>query len=311
MLGAPALTDLNGLMPIHQWHSFTEVLQQWRSDALEFLRQDAPKIVVVLIISLVLLWFLRIFTRRLRALSKRQAFPSGIRSQQLTTLAGVIKGGGIFVIVFSAMIQILGVLNIDVKPLIASAGVVGLAIGFGAQTLVKDVINGFFILLENQYDVGDVIKAGGVQGTVENMTLRRTVLRDADGSVHTVPNSEIKIVSNLTRDWTQVALHVSVAYTENSDKVIQVLREVATEVWNTPETHDLLVSGPEVPGIDRVNGSIVDYLLLVKTRPGKQYEITRELRRRIKQCFEKNNIQPGDPTRTFVINTAAAPGKPS
>src|SRR4051812_4121986 len=177
MSGPFAFTDLNSLMPTQQWHSVPEVLHQWRSDALEFLRQDVPKILVVLIVSLILLWILRLITRRLRVLSKHQAFPSGIRSQQLSTLSGVISGVGMFVILFSAMIQILGVLNIDVKPLIASAGVVGLAIGFGAQTLVKDVINGFFILLENQYDVGDSVRIGGVQGTVENMTLRRTVLR--------------------------------------------------------------------------------------------------------------------------------------
>src|SRR5262249_6663555 len=150
--------------------------------------------------------------------------------------------------------------------------------------LVKDVINGFFILLENQYDVGDVVKIAAVQGTVETMSLRRTVLRDADGSVHNVPNSEIKIVSNLTRDWTQVPLHVSVAYTEDSDRVIRLRREVANEVWNLPEIHADLVSVPDVPGIERVSGHEVDYLMLVKTRPGKQPIVTRELRRRIKEC---------------------------
>jgi small conductance mechanosensitive channel len=296
-------------MPTHQWHGISEVLQQWRSDALEFLRQDVPKILVVLIISLILLWILRLVTRRLRILSKRQAFPTGIRAQQLTTLSGVISGVGIFVILFSAIIQILGVLNIDVKPLIASAGVVGLAIGFGAQTLVKDVINGFFILLENQYDVGDAVRVGGVQGTVENMTLRRTVLRDADGSVHTVPNSEIKIVSNMTRDWTQVALHIAVDYSENSDRVVQVLREIALEVWNDEQYRQFLVSQPEVPGIERVTGTEVDYVMLVKTRPGKQLEVTRELRRRIKECFQKNEIKPGGPGRMYVVEASGIPGK--
>lgn len=297
-----ALLDLDQLMPTRQWHNTQEVLQEWRSDALEILRHDVPRIVVILIITIVLLWILRAITRRLRALSKRQELPSGLRAQQLNTLAGVIKGFGLFVIIFSALIQILGVLNIDVKPLIASAGVVGLAIGFGAQTLVKDVINGFFILLENQYDIGDVVRLGTVQGTVEEMTLRRTVLRDGDGTVHTVPNSEIKIVSNLTRDWTQVALQITVAYTENSDRVIQVLRDLAQEVWNDPELHDLLVALPEVPGIDRVSGSDVDYLMLVKTRPGNQFRVTREMRRRIKACFEKNNIQPGTPGKMYVID---------
>ena len=300
MSGPFAITDLK-LMPTQQWHNVPEVLHQWRSDALEFLRQDAPKILVVLIISLILLWILRVITNRLRILSKHQAFPSGMRAQQLSTLSGVISGFGMFVILFSAMIQILGVLNIDVKPLIASAGVVGLAIGFGAQTLVKDVINGFFILLENQYDLGDVVRVGGVQGTVENMTLRRTVLRDADGTVHTVPNSEIKIVSNMTRDWTQVALHIAVDYSENSDRVVKVLGEIAAEIWDDEKYRDYLVSQPEVPGIERVTGSEVDYVMLVKTRPGKQLEVTRELRRRIKECFQKNEIKPSGPGRMYVV----------
>ena len=295
-------------MPRQQWHSISEVLQQWRSDGLEFLHQDAPRILVIVIISLVLLWILRIITGRLRALTTRQAFPSGLRAQQLNTLAGVISGGGIFVILFGALIQILGVVNIDVKPLIASAGVIGLAIGFGAQTLVKDVINGFFILLENQYDIGDVVKVGGVQGTVENMTLRRTVLRDADGSVHNVPNSQIAIVSNMTRDWTQVTLHVAVDYSENSDRVLQVLREVAVDIWNDSTLRDAIVAEPEVPGIERVTGNEVDYLMVVKTRPGKQALVTRELRRRIKDCFQKNSIKPAGQNRMYVVETTGIPG---
>ena len=308
MFGALSFTQLNGLMPRQQWHSISEVLQQWRSDGLEFLHQDAPRIVVILIISLILLWVLRAVTHRLRALTKRQAFPTGLRAQQLNTLAGVISGVGIFVILFGALIQILGVVNIDVKPLIASAGVVGLAIGFGAQTLVKDVINGFFILLENQYDVADIVRVGGVQGTVEYMTLRRTVLRDADGTVHTVPNSQIAIVSNLTRDWTQVTLHVAVDYSENSDRVVQVLREVAVDIWNDSNFRDAIVAEPEVPGIERVTGNEVDYLMIVKTRPGKQALITRELRRRIKDCFQRNNIKPAGQGKLYVIDATGIPG---
>ncbi len=309
MSGPLAVSDLNSLMPTHQWHNISEVLQQWRSDGLEFLHQDVPKILVILVQSLVLLWLLRITTRRLRKVSKRQSFPTGLRAQQLSTLAGVIGGVGIFIVIFMALIQILDVFKIDVKPLIASAGVVGLAIGFGAQTLVKDVINGFFILLENQYDVGDAVKIGGVQGTVENMTLRRTVLRDSDGAVHTVPNSEIKIVSNLTRDWTQVTLHVAVDYSENSDRVVGVLREIALDLWNDEPYRGLLVSQPEVPGIERVTGSEVDYVMLVKTRPGKQFEVTREVRRRIKECFQKNAIKPAGHGRMYVVEASGVPGK--
>jgi moderate conductance mechanosensitive channel len=286
----------------HEFNNVAEVLHQWRTDALEFLRQDVPRILVIIFVYVILIWVLRVFTNRLRKLSKRQAFPSGIRSQQLATLAGVMNGVGVSAFVFLALIQILGVVGINVGPLLASAGIAGLAIGFGAQTLVKDVINGFFILLENQYDVGDVVRVGGVQGTVEYMTLRRTVLRDGDGTVHTVPNSEIKIVSNTTRDWTQISLHISVAYTEDSDRVVGLLREVGREIWNADNFKSLLVSEPDVAGIERVTGNEVDYLMLVKTRPGKHFQVSRELRRRIKECFQKNNIKPGGPGKVYVAD---------
>jgi small conductance mechanosensitive channel len=196
--------------------------------------------------------------------------------------------------------------HINIGPLLASAGVAGLAIGFGAQTLVHDVITGFFVLMENQYDLGDTVRVGGVKGTVELMTLRRTVLRDADGTVHTIPNSQITIVSNLTRDWTQVTLHIAVAYDEPTDKVISVLKEAASEVRTDPAFYDAIVSDPEVPGIERVAGAEVDYLVSVKTRPADQYRVSRELRRRIKACFEKNNIKAAGPGQVYVLDRGSS-----
>ncbi len=141
------------------------------------------------------------------------------------------------------------------------------------------------------------------------MTLRRTVLRDVDGSVHTVPNSEIKIASNLTRDWAQVTLHISVDYSEDSDRVVRLLKEIGQELRNDPQFSDAIVAEPEVPGIERVAPGEVDYLMMVKTRPGKRYEVSRELRRRIKECFQKNNIKPSGPARVFVMDTG--PGSPA
>jgi small conductance mechanosensitive channel len=290
-------------MNIPQVRNLRELFENWRTDALAFLRQDAPKIVFILIVAAVLIRLLKSVTARLVAYTRNQELPTGVRAQQLRTMASVINSVGTFVIVFLALMQILPVLGINMGPLLASAGIAGLAIGFGAQTLVKDVINGFFILFENQYDLGDVVKIGGVAGTVESMTLRRTVLRDMDGTLHTIPNSEIKIVSNLTRDWAQVAIQVAVDYTESSERVIQLLKEVGQEVRNDPHYADLLVADPEVPGIERVAGSEVDYLMLVKTKPGQQYAITRELRRRIKQCFEQNHIKPGNPVRLYGLDS--------
>ena len=208
----------------------------------------------------------------------------------------------VVVIVFVAALMALAQLGLHLEPLLASAGIAGLAIGFGAQTLVHDVINGFFILLENQFDIGDAVRLAGVKGTVEAMSLRRTILRDDDGTLHMVPNSEIKIVSNMTRDWAQVALRVAVAYSEPSDRVVSLLRQVGDEVRHDPAFAEDIVADIQVPGIERVGNGEADYLMLVKTRPNKQYAVSRELRGRIKECFQKNNIQPGAPGRVYVID---------
>lgn len=274
--------------------------QNWRAEAAEWFHRNGVKLLGIILLALLLVQVLKSATRRLARFSERQKLPQGMRAQQLRTLATVIYSVGLFVIVFLTLMQVLPIFGIDMKPLLASAGIAGLAIGFGAQTLVKDVINGFFILLENQYDVGDMVRLGPVKGTVEEMTLRRTVLRDADGSVHIVPNSEIKIVTNMTRDWTQVALHIPVAYSEPSEKVMRVLKEAAEELRNDREIAADIVAEPEVPGIERVSAGEVDYLLLVKTQPGAQYRVSRALRRKVKECFERNQIQVPGPTKVYV-----------
>ena len=280
-----------------------EMLNSWGDDTFDFVRHQVPRIVGVFIIAFILTRLLKLLSRRLSRFSNSQGLPSAVRAQQLRTLSGVIYSVGLFIIVFVAALQILPLLGINMGPLLASAGIAGVAVGFGAQTLVKDFINGFFILVENQYDIGDVIRIAGVQGTVEMMTLRRTILRDADGTVHNVPSSQITVVSNLTRDWTQLTLHISVAYTTDSDLVIKVLKEVGTELINDADFADKIVAEPQVPGIEKVSGDEVDYLMLVKTRPGQQDAVRRELRRRIKACFEKNKIAPGNPNRVYVVDS--------
>lgn len=280
------------------------ILQDWRGDAYYFFRHSVPKIAVILIGAVVLVWLLRQVRDRLARLAERPGLPVPIdphHAHQLRTLAGVIYSVGLAVILFFAAMQILPLVGIDMKPLLASAGIAGLAIGFGSQALVHDVINGFFILMEDQYHLGDVVRISGVSGTVEDMTLRRTVLRGDDGTLHSIPNSEIKVVSNLTRDWAQVQLHVSAAYGENSDRVIQLLQQVASEFRSDPNFANLVVAEPQVPGIERIASGEVDYLLLVKTKPGSQYAVSRELRRRIKEYFEKNHIQAA-PARMYVVD---------
>jgi moderate conductance mechanosensitive channel len=277
------------------------LLRDWREDTMNFLRHDAPKIVLVVLIAYILTKVLRAVARKSADLHVRR-LPPGVSVQQVRTVASVLTSVGVFVIFFVAALEVLSLLGLNLGPMLASAGIAGLAIGFGAQTLVKDFINGFFILLENQYDIGDTVRIAGVKGTVERMSLRNTVLRDDDGTVHIVPNSSIQIVSNTTRDWSQLALKITVAYSEPSDKIVKLLNEVGEEVRHDGAFAEDIVSDIQVPGIDRVGHGEAEYLMLIKTRPNKQYAVSRELRRRIKACFEKNNVQAAGPGRIYVMD---------
>jgi moderate conductance mechanosensitive channel len=296
------MTIFTSLIPTNapETAKLTSLLQDWREDTITFLRHDAPKILLIVIGAFVLIRILRAVTGRITSLESRRL--PGLRAQQVRTLASVLTSVGIFVILFVAALEILDVLKINIGPLLASAGIAGLAIGFGAQTMVHDMINGFFILLENQFDLGDTVRLATVKGTVEDMSLRRTVLRDDDGTVHIIPNSQITIVSNMTRDWAQVALRVAVAYSEPSDKIVKLLQQVGEDLRHDPGFAEDIVAEIQVPGIERVGNGEADYLMLVKTRPGKQYAVSRELRRRIKECFQKNNVQPGAPGRVYVVD---------
>src|SRR6266700_1711394 len=264
--------------------NFPALLRDWREDTATFLHHDMPKLVVIVVGALVLSRLLRVMVRRIAALQEKK-LPSGIRAQKIRTMASVVTSIAVFVLFFVAALEVLSLLGLNLGPLLASAGIAGLAIGFGAQTLVHDFINGFFILLENQYDIGDNVRIAGVKGTVEAMNLRHTLLRDEDGTVHFVPNSEIKIVSNTTRDWSQLTLRVTVAYSEPSDRIVKLLQEIGDEVRHDPAYVEDIVSDIQVPGIDRVGNGEAEYLMLVKTRPNKQYAVSRELRRRIKEMF--------------------------
>ena len=280
---------------------FSNIWQYWHNYLVTWTRDKAPKLLVILVLSFIFVRLLGLITRKLVAISDKVQARGAGRRQQVRTVTGVIRSVGVFLIVFFTGMSVLkDAFNINIEPLLASAGIAGLAVGFGAQTLVKDVINGFFILVEDQFEVGETIRAAGVSGTVEEITMRRTTLRDRDGTLHIVPNGSIQIVSNMTRDWSQVTLHVSADYGENSDRVVELLEQVATEFYGDARFKDDVVSEPQVPGIERVRGNEVDYLMLVKVRPGKQYGVARELRRRIKAAFEKNNIKAGAPAQVYI-----------
>ena len=282
------------------------LLHAWREDTMNFVHHDMPKLLLVLIGAFVLIRILKVLTGKMADLREKR-FTPGLRGQQIRTLAAVINSIGVFVILFVAGLQALSLLGLNLGPLLASAGIAGLAIGFGAQTLVKDWINGFFVLFEDQFNIGDTVRMAGVKGVVEEMSLRRTVLRDDDGTLHMVPNSQITILSNMTRDWAQFALKVTVAYSEPSEKIISLLQQIGNGVRHDPAFADDIVSDIQVPGIDRVGNGEAEYLMLIKTRPNKQWAVSREIRRRIKEKFLENKIQAGAPGRVYVTDPGVAP----
>ena len=253
---------------------------------------SALRIAGAVLVAAVLWWALRMVVRRIeKSLGQPQPGSLTVSEQRTRTLVGLLRSMGRVVIFIIFLFMLMSAIGLDLGPLLAGAGVVGLAISFGAQSLVKDVISGLFILIENQFGVGDVVRIEGVSGAVETMTLRVVALRDVHGVVHIVPNGQITKVSNLTRTWSRVVLDVAIAYKEDTDRVTEVMREVGGELWGDEDWKPLLVDAPEVPGIESFDSSSVTIRMTAKTLPLKQWDVARELRRRLKRRFEAEGIE--------------------
>jgi small conductance mechanosensitive channel len=190
-------------------------------------------------------------------------------------------------------------LHVNITPILASAGVVGIAVGFGAQSLIKDLFAGLLILLEDQYSVGDTIKIGEIAGTVEQLTLRATRIRGLDGSLTTIPNGTIATVSNMSKDWSRVVLDVDVAYEEDVDRAMELVLDTARQMKE--ERPREILEEPAMLGVDKLGSTSVTIRLMVKTLPAKHFEIGRELRRRIKLAFERENIKAPLPQQQLIL----------
>ncbi|MBI2906988.1 MAG: mechanosensitive ion channel family protein [Chloroflexi bacterium] len=225
--------------------------------------------------------------------------PEEIAKRSATLCHFTIRIGAI-AISLAAAFMALSVLELDIAPVLAGVGIVGIAVGFGAQSLVKDIMSGVFILVENQFRKGDVVKVAGVSGLVEEVGLRRTVLRDLDGTVHTIPNGEIRVASNLTRGWSQVNMNVTVAYKEDLDRVIEVIDRVGRELATDKEYAPLVLEAPHVLRVDEFQESGIAIKVLGKTRPIKQWEVMGELRRRLKKAFDEEGIEIPFPHRVVI-----------
>ena len=213
-----------------------------------------------------------------------------LREKRGRTISQLLRSVGRVGIVTIAVLLTFNVF-INIAPILAGAGILGLAISFGAQSLVRDIISGFFILLENQFAVGDVIDAAGKSGVVERMTMRVVVLRDLDGAMHIIPNGEIKVVSNKTRGWARAVVDVAIPYTEDVDRVLNVVRDEAAQ-FSTDPVWGLQFDGPvEVLGIEELRDTSVVIRTLLKTQPGSQWNVAREFRRRLKNRFDRETVE--------------------
>lgn len=223
------------------------------------------------------------------------------------TLSSVFLGAAVSLIYVSVLFMVLTELSVPIGPVLGGFGIAGIAVGFGAQYLVRDLIAGIFILAENQYRTGDVVTIAGISGLVESINLRRTVLRDLDGQVHVIPNGEITVASNKTKYWSRVNLDIGVAYKEDVDRVIEVLNEIGDEIAADPYYGLMLITAPQVLRLNSLDDSAVTFKMLGDCKPMKQWEVMGEMRKRIKTRFDAEGIEIPFPHQTVYWGEAQVP----
>ena len=275
-----------------------KVLDEWAVDAQEFVRLRLPHLLLVAAIAILLSRMLRLITHHMiRVAEQHAASPS--RISQVKTLAGVIRNTGFAIIALITGLQFLDAMGVNLAPLLASAGVAGIAIGLAAQNIVKDVLNGVLILIEDQFNVGDTVHVAGVTGTVEFMTLRKTTVRDQDGTLYVIPNSQIGTVANLSAGYSVAQVNVSVDFSANPDEVIPLLEGIAMDLRNSEEFRRVFMADPQVLGVDAIKGAELIIPVVFKTVAREQFEPMREFRRRVRLALEQHHLLPGDPYRVF------------
>ena len=286
----------------------------WESIISSFIRWSInviPTLILVLFLYLLAKRTLRFTTNKiqLRLKAKYEKKAKLEESKRVNTLIGIVKGilnialAAIFVLIF------LQELGIDIAPLLAGAGIIGLAVGFGAQELVRDFIAGFFMLLENQLRVGDIVKINDTRGVVERIELRTITLRDVSGTVHIFQNGKINSLSNMTKEWSGAVFDIGVAYKENTDHVISVMKEVAEDLRGSDDFKHLMLEPMEVFGLDNFGDSAIVIKARIKAVPGKQWFVGREYRKRLKAAFDKVGIEIPFPHRTIYWGSNSSPFK--
>ena len=245
-------------------------------------------------------------SERLRALAAQSE-----RSEQRTrTVGSLLRYVATIAIYTIAILMALAELGLSIAPLLASAGIIGVALGFGAQSLVKDFLSGIFMLLEDQYGVGDVVDLGEASGTVERVTLRVTAVRGIDGTVWYVPNGEIRRVGNKSQRWSRIVLDVEVAYDTDIERASEVIKRAADALWKDPEPGATVIEEPELWGVENLGPNAIMLRLAVKTRPGEQMAVGRALRARLKTALDETGIAAPIPQQTVWFQGGEGAGGP-
>jgi len=305
-----------------QWLSPT-FWQDIISQTVAWIITTLPSLLIILILAFILLKVTNIFLHRMKPLMLKH-MESGTDldtneiEKRLDTLLGILRS--IIKIIVWLMIGMLFLrkIGIDIAPIIAGAGIIGLAVGFGAQELVRDFISGFFMLLENQIREGDVAIVNGTGGLVEHVGLRTIVLRDLSGVVHVFQNGKVNTLSNMTKKWSGMVFDIGVAYKEDTDQVVKVIRQVAEELGADPDFENKILEPIEIFGVDQFGDSAVIIKARFKTKPIEQWGVGREFRRRLKKAFDEQGIEIPFPHRTVYwgeeikplqLKTEASSGK--
>ncbi len=277
------------------------MIQQWMDQFLPWLMSHGVKIIIIAIGAFV---FYRVVSRIIRravmiAVVPDKSLPPESESKRENTLIRIFNGALRIIVVTIAVLMILQESGLDIAPILAGAGIVGLAVGFGGQYLIRDIISGLFIILENQYRIGDVININSTGGLVEDISLRMTTLRDLDGTVHHIPHGEIKQVSNLTKKFARVNMNIGISYSSDLEHVIAVINKTGNDLANDPQFKDSIITPPGFLRVDDFADSAIIVKILGDTKPLKQWEVSGELRKRLKIAFDHEGIEIPFPQRVI------------
>lgn len=274
-------------------NKYFEIIMQWLLDS-------GIKILIIIIVTLFALRVAKILSVKIFTPFKKRKKDAEF-TKRMDTISSVFRYVLFSAILITSAIIILDQVGIAIAPLLTAAGIVGVAVGFGSQSLIKDLISGFFLLVEDQIRVGDVVKIAGKGGLVEKINLRMTILRDLAGNVHYVPNGQIDVVTNMTKDYSRYVFNIGVAYKEDVDQVIEIIKQVDEDLKNDPEFEGDILEPMEILGLDEFADSAVIIKCRTTTKPIKQWRIAREFNRRLKIAFDKQGIEIPFPHTTLYF----------